>query len=188
MGFFRNLLRAFAKPAPETEPAPPKASETATAAPVVAATPAPSDRRRRVRIDARRGTRILVIDDSATVIAVFKKILASKGYVVYEALDAESGIDLARTHGPEIIFLDIILPGMDGFAALRHIRRDPRTKDIPVIMISGNELAAEQFYANRIGADDFMKKPFTRADVFTRIEPLLDERLIPRRTRHHPPH
>jgi len=70
---------------------------------------------------------------------------------------------------------------MNGFAALRVLRRDPVTKLIPVIMISGNELATEEFYANRIGADDFMKKPFGRSEVFTRIERLLDADRVPRR-------
>ncbi len=75
---------------------------------------------------------------------------------------------------PDLIFLDIVLPGMNGFGALRVIRKDPTTQHIPVIMISGNEHATEQFYANKIGADDFMKKPFSRFEVFARIEVLLD--------------
>jgi CheY-like chemotaxis protein len=62
---------------------------------------------------------------------------------------------------------------MNGFAALRVIRRDPRVRDIPVIMISGNEQATEQFYAKRIGADDFMKKPFSRYEVFAHMESLV---------------
>ena len=70
---------------------------------------------------------------------------------------------------------------MNGFNALRAIRRLPASQHIPVIMISGNEHATEQFYANRIGADDFMKKPFSRHEIFARIEALLDAELIPRR-------
>ena len=66
-------------------------------------------------------------------------------------------------------------------AALRIMRRDPATRDIPVIMISGNEHATEQFYAQRIGADDFMKKPFSRSEVFARIEKLLDADRVPKR-------
>ena len=64
---------------------------------------------------------------------------------------------------------------------LRLMRRDPQTARIPIVMISGNEAATEQFYANRIGADDFMKKPFSRYEVFSRIERLLDSEQIPRR-------
>ena len=69
---------------------------------------------------------------------------------------------------------------MNGFAALRTMRKDPLTWQIPVIMISGNEQATEQFYAERIGADDFMKKPFSRHEVFARIEHLLDADRRPR--------
>jgi twitching motility two-component system response regulator PilH len=76
---------------------------------------------------------------------------------------------------PHLIFLDIVLPGMNGFNALRVLRRDPLTRHIPIIMISGNEQATEEFYVHRIGADDFMKKPFARAEVFARIERLMDE-------------
>lgn len=135
----------------------------------------------RKRVNARNGTKVLIIDDSPTIIAALRKILRSAGYVVFEATSAEQGIEMARAERPELIFLDIVLPGMNGFAALRTMRRHPLTQDIPVIMISGNEQAAEQYYANRIGADDFMKKPFSRFEVFARIEPLLDSDLIPHR-------
>ena len=102
------------------------------------------------------------------------------GVLAVEAGDAETGLEIARGEQPDLIFLDIVLPGMNGFAALRQIRRDPRLRRIPVIIISGNEQATEQFYAQRIGADDFMKKPFSRAEVFMRIEALLDAENIPR--------
>jgi twitching motility two-component system response regulator PilH len=114
-------------------------------------------------------------------VAALGKILRSAGYLTLEALDAETGVVMARTEQPDIIFLDIVLPGMNGFEALRLMRRDSQTASIPIIMISGNEAATEQFYANRIGADDFMKKPFSRYEVFSRIERLLDSELIPRR-------
>jgi len=98
-----------------------------------------------------------------------------------EAGDAEKGVEIARAERPDMIFLDIVLPGMNGFAALRQLRRDPVTREIPIIMISGNEQATEQFYAQRIGADDFMKKPFSRSEVIARIERLLDAEQVPKR-------
>lgn len=138
------------------------------------------ERRSRSRRNARAGTRILVIDDSPTIVALIKRMLQQNQYQVLEAFDAESGIEIARNEVPDLIFLDIVLPGMDGFNALRTLRRDPATKTVPIIMISGNAQATEQFYVQRIGADDFMKKPFSRAEVFNRIEALLDEDGIPR--------
>lgn len=168
MSIFDRLLSGVRKPTgrAETTPAQPGA---------------PVERRQRKRVNARRGTRVLIIDDSPTVVAVLRKTLRSAGYETREALDAEHGLALLAEEPPELIFLDIILPGMNGFNALRAIRKAPASQHIPVIMISGNEHATEQFYANRIGADDFMKKPFSRHEIFARIEAMLDDELIPRR-------
>ncbi len=141
----------------------------------------PSERRTRGRLNARENLRVLIIDDSPTVCAALKKILRSAGCITIQALDAETGLEMVHTENPELIFLDIVLPRMNGFSALRHLRRDPKTKEIPVIMISGNEQATEQFFGSAIGADDFMKKPFSRSEVFARIERLLDSDLTPRR-------
>ena len=183
MGFFDQLLSMFRKPEPST----PALTRAAAAAPKPApvAEAAWVDRRQHPRVNARPGTRVLIVDDSATIVAALRKILRSAGYVTLEAADAESGIEVARQELPELIFLDIVLPGMNGFAALRHMRKDASTLHIPIIMISGNEQATEQFYADRIGADDFMKKPFSRYEVFARIEHLLDDNRVP--TRKHPP-
>ena len=139
------------------------------------------ERRRKKRINARDDTRALIIDDSPTIVFALKKILRSAGFITVEALDAETGLKLAKTESPDLIFLDIVLPGINGFAALRALRRDPLTANIPVIMISGNEQATELFFGSRIGADDFMKKPFSRFEVFARIERLLDANMVPRR-------
>lgn len=143
------------------------------------------ERRKRARINAKEGTRVLIIDDSKTIVTALRKFLRSAGYETQEALDAESGLEILREQKTDLVFLDIVLPGMNGFAALRAIRRDPALREIPVIMMSGNEQAMEQFFGTRIGADDFMKKPFSRYEIFFRIERLLDANLVPRRTLTH---
>lgn len=168
MGILEQLKALFGRHPPEA-PAPPAVEARQ------------QERRQRPRIDAREGTRALIIDDSKTVCAVLRKFLQSAGYETTVCLDAESGLVALHEKQAELVFLDIMLPGMNGFAALRAIRRDPVTRDVPVIMMSGNEQAMEQFFGTRIGADDFMKKPFSRYEVFYRIEHLLDENLVPRR-------
>ena len=201
-----DFFRRKPKPAPRQDPAPVAA---AASAPVPATDPVTTEaddflpdrdqaglpeqaqaatpehdgpeRRGRNRRNARAGSRMLVIDDSPTIVALLKRMLQQNQYEVLEAFDAESGIEIARREVPDLIFLDIVLPGMDGFNALRTLRRDPATRDVPIIMISGNAQATEQFYVQRIGADDFMKKPFSRPEVFARIERLLDEDGVPRR-------
>lgn len=160
---------------------PARAAVPAGQAEAAEANPSGPERRGKPRTNARSGTRMLVIDDSPTIVALLSRMLRQNDYQVLEAADAEQGLEIARAQAPELIFLDIVLPGMDGFAALRQLRKDPYTRDIPVIMISGNEQATEQFYVHRIGADDFMKKPFSRAEVFARIERLLDANRVPRR-------
>jgi twitching motility two-component system response regulator PilH len=140
-----------------------------------------AQRRDKPRLNARGGMRVLIVDDSATIVAVLRRMLEQNAYFVLEALDAEKGIEIAIAEKPDLIFLDIVLPGLSGFAALRQLRREPVTREIPIIMMSGNEQATEQFYAQKIGADDFMKKPFSRAEVFARIERLLDTSLLPKR-------
>ena len=172
MGFLDHFRSLFTPPAERPVPTAPPADE---------AEGAPEDRRRRQRRNPREGTTILIIDDSPTILTALKRILRSAGCVTLEAPDAEQGLDMAARQQPDLIFLDIVLPGMNGFAALRQLRRDPGTRDIPVIMMSGNEQATEQFFGTRIGADDFMKKPFSRFEVFARIERLLDEGDMPRR-------
>lgn len=162
MSFF-DRFRTLTK---KEEPRP----DSALASPIQAAI----ERRLRKRKNARQGATALIIDDSPTVVAALRKILRSAGYITQDAGDAEQGLALLTQTKVDIIFLDIVLPGMNGFSALRAIRKDPATQQIPVIMISGNEHATEQFYANRIGADLFMKKPFSRYEVFAHIEMLLD--------------
>lgn len=130
---------------------------------------------------ARAGTRVLIVDDSPTIVFALKKLLRSAGFVTMEAADGGIAVSIARAGVPELIFLDVILPNDNGFSVLRTLRKDPATAHIPVIMMSGNERAAQLFLGRRTGADDFMKKPFSPADVFMRIERLLDDDGVPRR-------
>lgn len=148
------------------------------AAPLRVTNPTQTERRRKKRY-SHTGRRILIIDDSPTVVASLGKTLRSAGCLITEAGDAESGMDVARSGKPDLIFLDIVLPGISGFAALRQMRKEQATSRIPVILISGNEQATEQFYAKRIGADDFMKKPFARHEVFARIDALVNAGKLP---------
>jgi twitching motility two-component system response regulator PilH len=167
MGIMQRLMRLFGN-APEQEAVPEVPAEGV-------------ERRQKERRPAVPGMKVLIIDDSTTIVALLRRMMRQNEFETFEAGDAESGIEIAKSEVPHLIFLDIVLPGMNGFNALRVLRRDAMTKDIPIIMISGNEQATEEFYVHRIGADDFMKKPFARAEVFARIERLLDESGTPRR-------
>lgn len=141
------------------------------------------DRRRGRRYEASRGLRILVIDDSKTVVKILTRMLSQNEFEPIAAGDAESGLQLARRYPPDLIFLDILLPGMNGFTALRRLRQDPATARVPVIMISGDEQSMARMVLDRLGSDDFMKKPFGRAEVFSCIERLVMTGRLPPRVR-----
>jgi twitching motility two-component system response regulator PilH len=141
----------------------------------------PGERRGVERVRASLGARVLVVDDSATIRAVLGKMLAQDGYEVLKAADGENAVEVAQTQFPDLIFLDIVLPGISGFAVLRSLRRDSRTRTTPIIMMSGNQQATEQFYVQRFGADGFVKKPFGRADVFHAIRSLVQANRMPAR-------
>lgn len=137
-------------------------------------TAATTERRAEDRVRTTLGARVLVVDDSATIRAVLGKMLSQDGYEMLKAADGEAGVEMAQAQLPDLIFLDIVLPGMSGFAVLRALRRDPRTRKTPIIMMSGNQQATEQFYVQRFGADGFLKKPFGRGEVFHAILQLVE--------------
>lgn len=139
------------------------------------------ERRADERVRATLGARVLVVDDSTTIRAVLGKMLMQDGYGVLTAADGESAIEMAQSQFPDLIFLDIVLPGLSGFAVLRSLRRDARTRTTPIVMMSGNQQATEQFYVQRFGADGFVKKPFGRVEVFHAIRSLVQAGRMPAR-------
>jgi CheY-like chemotaxis protein len=143
--------------------------------------PAPQAARPGRILQAAAGTRVLVVDDSSTIRAVLGKMLGQEGYAVQKAVDGESAIEAAQNEQPELIFLDIVLPGINGFAVLRALRHDPLTRHIPIVMISGNQQATEQFYVQRFGADDFIKKPFGLREVQQAVHQLVCAGRLPAR-------
>lgn len=153
---------------------------TASAAPAVMHRVV-EESRQRPRLNPRPGTRVLIIDESPALISGLRRLLRQNQLEPLEAVGGERGLELAFSMQPELIFLGVGLSGRSGFNVLRTLRQDSRTRDVPVIMMSGNAQATEADYLRRLGADDFMNKPFTRADVFKRIEKLLDAECVLRR-------
>ena len=118
-------------------------------------------------------SKILVVDDSKTVQYLMKKMLIQRGYEVLQAYDAKTGIILAKKNMPALIIMDVVMPGMNGFHATRHIKKDPQISHIPIVIISGNRQATDQFWATRMGAAYFLRKPFSRKDMFLVLDEIL---------------
>jgi twitching motility two-component system response regulator PilH len=100
-------------------------------------------------------------------------MLRQGGFDTVEAQDGQTAVEQAQAHTPDLIIMDVVMPGMNGFQATRKLRRIPETRAIPIIIMSGNEQATEEFWVLRIGANDFLAKPFTRFEVYRRIERIL---------------
>ncbi|NOX42215.1 MAG: response regulator [Gammaproteobacteria bacterium] len=132
-----------------------------------------SERRKRGRAQRYNAT-ILIVDDSRTVVHVLKTLLVKAGFKALTAMTGEQGISMAKIHKPDLILMDLVMPGINGFQATRMIRQDPLIKDIPIVIISGNEQAAEKFWGIRIGANGFLAKPITREKFFETIDEILN--------------
>jgi twitching motility two-component system response regulator PilH len=113
---------------------------------------------------------VLVVDDSKTIRFALKKMLAQGGFDVLEAENGREAIEMARSHSPILIIMDIVMPELNGFQATRRMRKMEETRNIPIVIMSGNQEATEKFWVERIGANDFMSKPFSRKEVFQRLE------------------
>src|SRR5262249_37592972 len=110
----------------------------------------------RLRREARV---ILVVDDPSDTREIYSLYLSSRGFRVPTASDGLSGLDAACRHQPDVIVMDLSMPGVDGIEAMRRLRADPRTSHIPIVLLTAYPLHAVQGGALDAGADDFLTKP-----------------------------
>ncbi|HET7844250.1 MAG TPA: response regulator [Xanthomonadales bacterium] len=118
---------------------------------------------------------ILIVDDSPTDVKVLSGILERAGHHVSSAASAEAGIDLAKSARPDLILMDVIMPGMNGFQATRSLSRDPETSEIPVIIVTTKGMETDRVWGLRQGAKDFIVKPVNEKDLIDRIQNLLPQ-------------
>lgn len=116
--------------------------------------------------------RILVVEDNRDILANLADYLALKGYEVDCAQDGLSGLHLAATNHYDLIVLDVMLPGMDGYALCQRLREGER-RDTPVIMLTARDALDDRLQGFRTGADDYVTKPFALPELAARIEAVL---------------
>ena len=116
--------------------------------------------------------RILVVDDSPTERQYLTELLADRGFEVLVAASADEGIEKARREAPDLILMDIIMPGTSGFQATREIIRDEGTKHIPIIMCTSKAQESDKIWGMRQGACAYLTKPIDSAQLFARIATL----------------
>ncbi len=117
--------------------------------------------------------KILIADDRSEVVELVKVTLEGEGYRTIDAFDGSEALEKIRLEKPDLILLDIVMPKMDGFEVLSEIRKDPKTKDIPIIMLTAKGQKSDQEKGKELGATGYIIKPFSPSALLKRIEEIL---------------
>ena len=129
-------------------------------------------------------SRILIADDTPVNLKVLSSILAAAGHTPLAATNGQETLDLARREAPDLILLDIMMPGKDGYAVCAELKADPALAEIPVIFLSALQQTADKVKGLELGAVDYVAKPFDRAEVLARISTQLRLRQLTRSLLH----
>ena len=117
--------------------------------------------------------RILVIEDHEDNRRILRDLLTSAGYEPLEAVTGEEGVALAETHRPDLILMDIQLPGLDGYEATRRIKANPALRHIPVIAVTSYALSGDDVKAREAGCDAYVTKPFSPRALLAKVREYL---------------
>jgi twitching motility two-component system response regulator PilH len=120
---------------------------------------------------------ILIVEDSQTERQVLRKMLENGGHLVIAATDGLEGIAMARQNKPDLILMDVVMPGQNGFQTTRQLSRDPRTRQIPIIIVTTKDQETDRVWAKRQGASDYLVKPVSEKQLLPIINSLLKQRV-----------
>jgi DNA-binding response OmpR family regulator len=113
--------------------------------------------------------KVLIAEDSATVRRLVAARLIADGYEVLEASDGEEAVKLAREGAPDLLVLDKVMPKLDGFEVIRALREDPRTSELPIVMLTERTNEEDVLGGLDLGIEDYMPKPFSPHELSARV-------------------
>jgi DNA-binding response OmpR family regulator len=116
---------------------------------------------------------ILVIEDQKDLSELVQRRLAQEGFDVIVAMDGVSGLRIAREQHPDLVVLDINMPGLDGLQVCQQLRADPRNAHVPILILSARASAADRVVGLELGADDYLVKPFVPRELVARVNAIL---------------
>ena len=116
---------------------------------------------------------ILIVDDSPTEAHVLKGMLEKNGFEIETAENGTEGIERAKETKPDLILMDVVMPGLNGFQATRQLTKDPETSSIPVIIVTTKDQETDRVWGMRQGAKDFLTKPVSEKTLMEKINAAL---------------
>jgi two-component system phosphate regulon response regulator PhoB len=125
------------------------------------------------RLNAVATGRIVVIEDEADILEVIRYNLAREGYKVITSRDGEEGLATVRKEAPDLLLLDLMLPGLDGIEICRRLKEDPVTRPIPIVMVTAKGEESDIVLGLGVGADDYVAKPFSPKELLARVKAVL---------------
>ena len=116
---------------------------------------------------------VLVIDDEPELVKLLDFNLTKAGYLVLTARDGEAGLAAARRHSPDVVVLDVMMPGLDGLEVCKRLRQETATAGVPILMLTAKADEADRVLGLELGADDYLTKPFGLRELQARVKALL---------------
>jgi twitching motility two-component system response regulator PilH len=113
--------------------------------------------------------KVLVVDDAPVDAQNLQRIFSDAGWVVISASSGAEAITKAKAEVPDLIMMDVNMPGLDGFSATRQLMQDPTTKGIPVVFVTSKDQKADRVFAQMLGAKGFVTKPYTSDQILSAI-------------------
>jgi two-component system, OmpR family, alkaline phosphatase synthesis response regulator PhoP len=114
--------------------------------------------------------KILIVEDMESVVTLLRSLLEREGFQVTTAPDGVEALEAVRRDKPDLVLLDLMLPGLDGLEVCRRIRHDPVTAHLPIIILSGKEEETDKVIGLEMGADDYITKPFQANELIARVK------------------
>ncbi len=118
--------------------------------------------------------KVLIAEDEETIVESLSFLMEKEGYDVRVATDGQTAISMIACDAPDMVLLDVMMPGCDGFEVVRAVRSDANTKLIPIMMLTAKTREVDRRKGLELGVDDFVTKPFSTRDVVSRVRALLE--------------
>jgi DNA-binding response OmpR family regulator len=118
--------------------------------------------------------KILIVDDDPCLLRLVGYILEKEGYEIVTAMDGQEALEKVETENPDLVLLDVMMPGINGLEVCRQLRHQPETAGLPIIMLSARSKVSDRIAGLQAGANDYIAKPFDASEIVACIAALLD--------------